>query len=378
MQSSSAGVRRFRWSPDAVRRLDEDIEWALTSNPTGTAEVAGVLLGSIGPISEITDCQPVLLMQPKDHAYALAGPGRSEFERAIAAFPSVPEGQRSVIGFYRSQTGDALDLTEDDLGLARACFRNSSPVVLLIQRTANGSSSANLFSGDQGEVLHQFHFLEDASALENKLALPRWLELWQSLSAEDPPDMVGQETATPEDTTVSTRTLRPPDPVLESTPILATGKAQENFDPLEKASNRSPVFLVATALVVAILTGYLMLRGSARVKQEVGIGRPAIQGTKSGGSHTAGLALRAERHGDDVRLDWDRTSPVLAAATGGLLSIRDGKGREKQVMLDGNLLRTGSVIYRPVHGDVFLRLVIFGQQGAKLDESVSSYPQHMR
>jgi hypothetical protein len=64
---------------------------------------------------------------------------------------------------------------------------------------------------------------------------------------------------------------------------------------------------------------------------------------------------------------------VLVAATGGMLTIREGKGREKQVMVDGNLLRRGAMVYGPVHGDVFLRLVIFGQEGAKTGESTSTY-----
>jgi hypothetical protein len=372
---SLGGVSRFRWSPDAVRRLDEDIDWALTSNPAGEAEVAGVLLGKVGPTIEITDCPPVFLMQPPDHAYALAGPGRCEFERTIAAFQSIPDGERSVIGFYRSHTGDGLDLTEEDLGLLGACFRDSSPVVLLIQRTANGSSSAKLFWGDKGEVMHQVHSSETASASDAASALPRWLELWYSLSpVDDAPHTAGADTAMLAHTTELAQMIEHADPVTEYTPILATVEAPKNPVSLERRSSRSPVFLLATALFLSIFTGYLMLRGSARVKQEVAAAGSAAGDVQSGSSNRTGLALRAERHGDNLRLDWDRTAPILVAATGGMLTIREGNGRERQVILDGNLLRTGSVIYRPVHGDVSLRLVIFGQEGAKMGESVSTYP----
>jgi hypothetical protein len=67
----------------------------------------------------------------------------------------------------------------------------------------------------------------------------------------------------------------------------------------------------------------------------------------------------------------------MGAATGGMLTIREGNGPEKQVLLDVNLLRTGAVIYRPVHGDVFLRLVIFGPNGRNIGESVATYPQRI-
>jgi len=90
-----------------VRRLYEDLEWALTSNPTGAAEIAGVLLGKVDSTMDIMDSLPVFLMQEQDHAYALAGPGRREFERTLAAFPSSPEAEFSVIGFIAasSETG---------------------------------------------------------------------------------------------------------------------------------------------------------------------------------------------------------------------------------------------------------------------------------
>ena len=120
--------------------------------------------------------------------------------------------------------------------------------------------------------------------------------------------------------------------------------------------------------------GYPMFKGLASFKQGADTSGTAAIKVHDNSSRDSDLALRVERHGDDLRLDWNHNAPVLAAATGGMLTIREGNGREKQVMLDGNLLRTGSVIYRPVYGDVSLRLVLFGQDGTKMGESVASYP----
>lgn len=360
---------QWRWSPDAVRRLDADVEWALTSNPTGAAEVVGVLLGKIGPTIEVMDCQPIFLMQPADRSHALAGPGRGEFERTIAAFQSIAEGRYSVVGFYRSHTGAELDLTEEDRGLIRACFPDASPVTLLVQPTADTLSGAKVFFGNPGEVLRQFNYLEGTSPL------PRWLELWHSLSADDAAHSPEADVAKPTDTAESPQNAEPAHVVTEFAPIPAPVDAQQNAVLLKRRSNRSPMFLVAAALTLTILTGYLMQRSPARVKQEAASPGSAVRDVQSGSSHPAGLALRAEREGDNLRLDWDHTAPVLAAATGGMLTIREGNGRERQVMLDGNLLRRGVMVYRPVHGDVSLWLVIFGQEGAKMGESISSHPQ---
>ena len=230
---------------------------------------------------------------------------------------------------------------------------------------------SNSSLGDQGEVLRRVHSSESASGLEGVAALPRWLELWHGLSGDNAP--TGTNAATLARATELAET-KPEDAVPEYTPILAARQAQQNFVSHDPRSKRNPALLLAAALLLAILTSYLILRGSAHVQQGGASPGAAAQDVKSGTSRPQGLALRVERQGDDLRLDWDHTAPVLIAATGGMLTIREGNGREKQVMLDGNLLRSGAMVYRPVHGDVSLRLVIFGQEGAKMGESISSYP----
>jgi hypothetical protein len=345
-------ARPFRWSPDTVRRLYEDVEWALTSNPSGAAQVAGIFLGRSDSAVEILDCHPVFLMKERDHTYALAGPGRREFERTIAAFKSNPKGELSVIGFYRSHMGDRFDLTEEDLGLIRTCFRGTSQVVLLIKLTGDGSSSVRLFLGDQGQAPRE------SDSFRSAPGLPRWLELWSNL-ANSPEDTAG-----PGDTTEPVQTATPAD-----APIRETRDFQEGPVALERRLNRSPVFLFAVAIILSLLVAYLVFKGSASLKQ----GAKTFGHVQSDVSHQSGLALRAERQGDDLRLDWDHTARIVAACSGGILAVREGNAPEKQFMLDGNLLRTGSMVYRPVHGDVFFRLVVLGQRGTKLGESVTTY-----
>lgn len=115
-----------------------------------------------------------------------------------------------------------------------------------------------------------------------------------------------------------------------------------------------------------------MFKGSVRLKHGASTSRPAALQMDSGSSHKFELALRVERHGDDLQLDWNHAAPVLANASGGILTIREGNAKETHVMLDGDLLRTGAIVYRPVHGDIVLRLAVLGQGAAKLGESVTS------
>ena len=245
MNPSGVDATRLRWDPEAVRRLDEDIEWAITSNPTGSAEIAGILLGKIGPTLEITDCKPVFLMQPRDHAYALAGPGKEHFKSTIAGFRSISDDRYSVIGFYRTDIG-GKDLTDEDLGLVRTCFPETSPVVLLIQRTVNGSVRIKLFLGDRGEALRHVHSLESEPISHAAPALPRWLELWHGLSGDGAAAITEAENAPLVPPTKSPKTTTAPShSIADSRPVLRVGESQAAPGPLKRGSKRSPVFLLA-------------------------------------------------------------------------------------------------------------------------------------
>ena len=269
-----AARARFRWSADVVRHLDEEVDWALTSNPTGPAEIAGILLGQSGRHIQIRDFRPVLLLRKEDHEYALTGPGRREFARKMAEFRWIPE--LSVVGFYRSHMGDGLELSEEDLGLLQTCFRDTSQVVLLIKPTGDRSCSAKLFVGNQGQLLSEFHS-------DDHMGLPRWLGLWQHLSTNVPRDRpsAAKETtapvhaATPTCTgTASCADTVAPAPVAlrKDTPspggkelpdlaylyaIMATSQAPVALD---RGAKYRHIFIFAALAAVALLVGYFMLK----------------------------------------------------------------------------------------------------------------------
>jgi TonB family protein len=80
------------------------------------------------------------------------------------------------------------------------------------------------------------------------------------------------------------------------------------------------------------------------------------------------LALRVERRTNDWRLRWNRDA--AANATQGRLTITDG-AIHKQLDLDANELRNGSIVYTPKTDDVVLRLEMESAgSGTPLVESV--------
>jgi TonB family protein len=85
----------------------------------------------------------------------------------------------------------------------------------------------------------------------------------------------------------------------------------------------------------------------------------------------ASLALRVEPSGTDLMLTWSKTSEAIANAAQGVLSITDGD-RHEHYDMDANQLKTGSIVYSPVTGDVSFKLEVTGKNQTTTAESVHS------
>jgi hypothetical protein len=155
--------------------------------------------------------------------------------------------------------------------------------------------------------------------------------------------------------------------------VPATEKTQAVSPALKWWSHRH-VWVWAVQVLVAILLGYMIIKGSSKLKEQQRIPpQPGIE-TSSDASSRSGLNLQVSRQGEDLRLSWDRSAPVLAEAKGGALTIRDGNRPGREVVLDEDLLKTGSVVYRPVEQHVSFQLAVFGPGSSKIADSVTAFP----
>ncbi len=75
------------------------------------------------------------------------------------------------------------------------------------------------------------------------------------------------------------------------------------------------------------------------------------------------LELRAEGSGDRLLLTWNRKNPVVASAANAVLSITDGPEHFDR-KLDPVQVANGSVLYRPISGDVTFKLTVVGSDQA--------------
>jgi protein TonB len=95
-------------------------------------------------------------------------------------------------------------------------------------------------------------------------------------------------------------------------------------------------------------------------------------GTATVNSVADQLSLRVEPSGTDLLLTWNKNSTAIANASHGVLSINDGERHENYDM-DGKQLKTGSIVYTPVTGDVSFDMEVTGSNQTKtVTESVRS------
>ena len=86
--------------------------------------------------------------------------------------------------------------------------------------------------------------------------------------------------------------------------------------------------------------------------------------TTTSSQDSSSLQLRTERTAGEILLTWNRDSDAIRNASKAVLSITDGAQHE-DVQLDLNQLRTGSIVYPPVSGDVTFKMEVQSTNGGK-------------
>jgi len=114
-------------------------------------------------------------------------------------------------------------------------------------------------------------------------------------------------------------------------------------------------------LLVAAAIGTLVLGGGGLIVYPMlvhRVNRPAAQ------QDSSPLALRVERTAGGMLLTWNRDLPVIQSASKVVLSISDGD-RHENIELDPNQVRTGSILYPPITGDVSFQMEVTDPRQSK-------------
>jgi len=142
--------------------------------------------------------------------------------------------------------------------------------------------------------------------------------------------------------------------------MIAPAEPIPDSSPEGKEQRLAPVlrWRVAALVVALAALGYTALQKRAAWRTPVSVA-----------PRTARLALEVERHENDLRLNWNRNTPMVDHAREAVLSIHDGNSRQ-ELHLGREELRTGNIVYSRVNSTVQFRLEITAPDDTKTSESV--------
>ncbi len=310
---------------------------AYYSVPHGGVEIGGVLFGSSEPGRVvIRNFRRIECEYASGPSFALSERDLEALERLLRETETDPSlaGQRRV-GWFHSHTRSEMCLTEADLDIYHGFFPGPMDVALVLRPAHLQPTRAGFFFRDEEGQVHA------ESSYREFIADPAYLETFTT----DEPQ------ATPRD---EVRTATP-------APALPGFNAEQ---PESVAVGLPPtVRHVGLWIAAAALAGVL---ASAAV---TALWRPRLIST-SAAAKAPGLALEGVELDGEAVLRWNRESPLVRHAVGGLLDIRDGD-EQKQIKLQPEDVRRGVALYRRTSPRAEFRLRAWQAGQPPVEESLA-------
>jgi hypothetical protein len=319
---------------EVLRRLNAAVRQAASEPETNRKETGGILLGRYkGAVTEIIDFQAVPCEYAAGSEYALSTlADQTGFEKALE------NAGPAAVGYYRTQTRGQNSLTDDDLAIINRYFNAPGNVHLVIGPTDEGPSMAGIFFRDDGIVcpvsFMEFPCDSPIPRVRRPSPVPRIEEHRIARSGPIPPERPLPRFAAPPDS--------------QKQPA---GGFRRTFS------------LAGAAVIILVLCASLALLGYV-------LGRRTELADRPDDSPSPAVTLHIEKQGDDLRVSWEKSAPVLRDATAGRLIILDGDRPRQAVSLNAEELRTGSVLYTPATANVQFQLEIARADGPSTSESV--------
>jgi hypothetical protein len=295
-----------------VDRILPDVLRGFGSLPKRGAEVGGLLLGRVSGSAVWIDAhEPVACGYAHGPSYEVRDKDEERFAQAVA------QHSQHVVGFYRSDTREALKLAAEDLRLLDRHLASPDAVALLIRPYATKVSRAGFFFRSNGAF---------PSSTPLEFPFSRKLLRGESEAVETAED--------------AKREADPPPQVEEALPP-------------RPPRTRRDVWAAALTLAVALgwSGGYFVARRTAPPPD------PSVYA----------LGLTVERTAAQFKVTWDGKSEALRTSVRGELRVED-QGRVKAVPLELDQLRMGEAIYDSISGRVRFELRVQQTVGSILSE----------
>ncbi len=330
---------------DVVSALRKQIE--ASQKDTGTLSGCGLLVGSApkAGITRVEAFRPLPLLDGATVEAAKAG------------------ASGEVVGFYRTTPVCGVPMRDEDKALAASSFRHPASVFLLVEAGKSGIGDARFCFWGEGELfdwpLMLFPFDAEELAVE---------EMRRRSSKPSPGSHTGLTPVTaPADAKAGAladagAVALPAGPGSQSPPVTAGQSRGTAPKPPLQGGRRWLVPVLATIVVVLLLAGgFLNFIYFKRV-----VNLPAVPPAEvARGEVKVPLGLAVERRGNDLRISWNSSAPLVTKADFGMLLIR-GSAVSRDVPLSAEELRSGSVMYSSSADQVRFQLnVVAGEQVAR-------------
>ena len=139
---------------ELVDRLGFEIMRGFGAVPKRGAEVGGILLGSaeMGDrmVVRIEDFVPVPCEHLRGPSYVLSEKDMKLFDEALERWRPAPDKRIYVVGYFRSNTKELLQLSPEDLDILETRFPGSSAICLQVKPYATRASEATFFLRENG------------------------------------------------------------------------------------------------------------------------------------------------------------------------------------------------------------------------------------
>lgn len=266
----------------------------------GGLEMGGVLLGRRkAHIRLVTEWVPI----PCEHS---RGPSFLLSERDEHALRSTLTAARTngleIFGFFVSHSRSALAVSDTDIALFERCFPDPASIVLLLKPGMDGTARASLGSRQGAQLSFGPEFLINPSA--DTSARLKHMERPADPPALEPPSPAAQAVAQ----------RRHPAPPVEPPRFLAL-----------RGRSGSLRWAIASVVTLCLAVGAFLFAGNLR---SLGV--------------TPSVSLRIVEKAQQLRIEWDARSPVIAEAQHATVDLNDGH-QKNSLLLNAERLRSGSV-----------------------------------
>lgn len=344
---------------DLVDRLGFEIMRGFGAVPKRGAEVGGILLGSaeMGDrmVVRIEDFVGVPCEHLRGPSYVLSEKDMQAFDDALERWSPAPDKRIYVVGYFRSNTRETLQLSPEDLEILETRFPGSSAVCLQVRPYATRASEATFFLRENGRFPTEsrpaaFAFRRKEMGGGRPSRRPRGAE---AIGVDSAPET---EPASPGAAAAGPLPAFPP-PAFTLPPIAPSPAAGPRTPPARPRTGWFWIPLSFIFLLLGVVMGF-QIALTYRNQQP-----------RNAAADPYALELTVVQFGENLHLKWNTEAAAFSTARRGVLHIQDGDN-QKEVELKPEDLTRGGALYRNSSSNVKFRLEVFPRDRNSVVESL--------